>query len=517
MSVHLTDLELFNFIEGGSGAARSPELVHHLQTCAACQARQTQYAQAADQLADTLARMANAAPFAPAQSWTRLAPRLQQARRSERVSQVLRPAAFALMTLLFVFGMIRLVAWMRPQPVIEPSATLLPAIAPTNRPIATTLAAPTPKPQAGRITILVAGMDRRPGEAGPGLTDSLMLFSLDRAQHTAVVFSIPRDLWVDIPGHGPGRINSAYALGENSRPGSGATLLKQTASAALGVRVDHVVRVEFSAVVTLIDAIGGVDIDVPSVINDPLFPDSGHGYDPLFIPAGRQHMDGTLALKYMRTRHSNNDFARSARQQQVVAAARQKIAQPSTWPDFVRRVPDLVAQLKSALATDLSLADMLDLAGQARDVPDGSLRTAVLDGRYVVDYVTPDGAQVLLPLKDRVSAFVGDLFATGQTPATPEAEMARIRVLNGTSQTGLAARTADWLRQRGFNVVSAENADRFTYEKTLLMDHAGRPATVKALADLFKVESGSLVYRPEPAAPSEIDLVLGADFALPAQ
>jgi len=123
---------------------------------------------------------------------------------------------------------------------------------------------------------------------------------------------------------------------------------------------------------------------------------------------------------------------------------------------------------------------------------------------------------VLLPLKDRVSAFVADLFATGQAPITPEAEMARIRVMNGTPQTGLAARTADWLRKHGFNVASAENADRFTYEKTLLIDHSGRPATVKALADLFKITSGNLVYRPEPAAPAEIDLVLGVDFVLPA-
>jgi hypothetical protein len=226
-------------------------------------------------------------------------------------------------------------------------------------------------------------------------------------------------------------------------------------------------------------------------------------------------MDGMLALKYMRTRHSSNDFARSARQQQVLTAARQKVTQPDVWPDLIRRVPNLVAQLKGTWATDLSLADLLDLAQQARNVPDGSLRTAMLDGRYVVDYVTPDGAQVLLPLQDRVSAFISELFGSGQAPATPQAEKARIRVLNGTTQAGLAARTAEWLRQRGYNAVSAENADRFTYEKTSLIDRAGRPATIKALADLFKLASGNLVYRPEAAAPAEIDLVLGQDFVLP--
>jgi LCP family protein required for cell wall assembly len=320
-------------------------------------------------------------------------------------------------------------------------------------------------------------------------------------------------LWIEIPGYGPGRINSAYALGEQN--GQGAALLKQTVGAALDVRVDHVVRLEFNAVVTLIDAIGGVDIDVPSEINDPLYPDSAYGYAPLYIPAGRLHMDGALALKYMRTRHSSNDFARAARQQQVLTAARQKIIQPGVWPGFVKSLPNLIAQLQTAVATDLDLGDLLDLAQQARDVPDGALRTAVLDGRYVVDYVTPEGAQVLLPLKDRLSTIVNDVFETGQAPATPEAEMARVRVLNGTAQTGLAARTMDLLSKRGFNMTGAGNADRFNYVQTQLVDHAGRPATVKALADLLKVAPGNVVYRPDPAAPAEVEIILGADFTSP--
>jgi hypothetical protein len=226
-------------------------------------------------------------------------------------------------------------------------------------------------------------------------------------------------------------------------------------------------------------------------------------------------MDGTLALKYMRTRHNRSDFDRTARQQQVLTAVRLKLTQPGTWPDFVKRAPKLVSQLQGAFATDLSLSDLLDLAQQARDVPDGALRTAVLDGRYVMDYVTPEGAQVLLPLKDRMSAFVNEVFETGQTSATPESEMARVRVLNGTTQTGLAARTAELLRARKYNVVGAENADRFNYAQTLLIDHAGRPATVRALTDWLKIAPGNVVYRPDPAAPAEIEIILGADFVLP--
>jgi len=95
--------------------------------------------------------------------------------------------------------------------------------------------------------------------------------------------------------------------------------------------------------------------------------------------------------------------------------------------------------------------------------------------------------------------------------------MARVRVLNGTAQTGLAARTTDLLSKRGFNMAGAGNADRFNYVQTQLVDHAGRPATVKALADLLKVAPGNVVYRPDPAAPAEVEIILGADFTSPAQ
>ncbi len=515
MSAHPTDLELFNLAEGTLPAARVPQVQHHLKSCAVCQSRRSRHLQASYQLSDALARVANAAPFSPARSWAQLAPRLLTARRTERVAGLLRLAATALVMVLAVFGLLKLTV-LREQPAVSPDATAVRVIRPTAIPtLLVAPIAPTPtKAPAGRITVLIAGMDRRPGETGPGLTDSLLLLSLDRARHTGVMLSLPRDLWVEIPGHGQGRINSAYALGEQN--GQGEALLKQTVGTALGVRVDHLARIEFNAAVALVDAIGGVDIDVPSEINDPLYPDSAYGYAPLYIPAGRLHMDGALALKYMRTRHTSNDFARAARQQQVLTAARQKIIQPGVWPGFVKSLPSLIAQLQTAITTDLNLGDLLDLAQQARDVPDGALRTAVLDGRYVTDYVTPEGAQVLLPLKDRLSTIVNDVFETGQTPATPEAEMARVRVLNGTVQTGLAARTADLLSKRGFNLVGAGNADRFDYAQTQLVDHAGRPATVKALADLLKVAPGNVVYRPDPAAPAEVEIILGADFTPPA-
>lgn len=512
-SGHPSDGELLDLAEGQLNPVHAARLHSHIDACPACQARQGQQTRTARQLSDTLTQVADAVPFSPGPSWAVVAPRLRGARRAAYAGQMLRLAASAAAVIVFALGLLSLKAFLQPQPVVEPLTTPVPTTdKPISVPMVLTPPTPTPAPKVtGRVTVLVVGVDRRPGETGAGLTDSMLLLSLDRTRNAGLMLSVPRDLWVEIPGHGPGRINTAYALGEKDGAG-GEALLKQTVGAALGVRVDHVVRVEFNAVITLIDAIGGVEIDVPAAIDDPLFPDSAYGYDPLFIPAGQQHMDGTVALKYMRTRHSSSDFDRAARQQQVLIAIRNKLIRLDTWPELVKRAPELIAQAQNAIVTDMGVTDMIELVQQGRDMPDGALRTAVLDGRYVVDYVTSEGAQVLLPLRDQISVLINDMFETGLAPATPEVEKARVAVMNGTLQVGLAGQTADLLRGKGFNVTQVGNASHFGYKQTTIVDHAGRPATVKALAELLKLESGSLVYQPDPVAPAEVEIILGEDL-----
>jgi LCP family protein required for cell wall assembly len=514
-SGHPSDGELLDLAEGQLNPVDAARLHSHIEACPACQARQEQQTRTVRQLSDTLAQVAGAAPFSPGPSWAAVAPRLRGARRAAYLTQPLRLAASAAAVIVFALGLLSLKAFLQPQPAVAPLVTPAPTAEKASLvPTAPILPTSTPAPKAtGRVTVLIVGVDRRPGETGTGLTDSMLLLSLDRTRNAGLMLSIPRDLWVEIPGHGPGRINTAYTLGEEGQT-SGAALLKQTVGTALGVRVDHVVRIEFNAVVTLIDAIGGVEIDVPAAIDDPLFPDSAYGYDPLFIPAGRQHMDGSTVLKYMRTRHGSSDFERAGRQQQVLIAIRDKLIRLDTWPELVKHAPELIAQVQSAIATDLGVADMIELVQQGRDLPDGALRTAVLDGRYVVDYVTSEGAQVLLPLRDQVSVLINDMFETGLAPATPEVEKARLAVLNGTLQAGLAGQTAQLLRGEGFNVVQIGNAGHFGYEQTTIIDHAGRPATVKALAELLKLQTGSMVYQPDPVAPAEVEIILGADLAL---
>src|SRR5207248_10957066 len=133
------------------------------------------------------------------------------------------------------------------------------------------------------------------------------------------------DLWVTIPNQRQERINAAPELG-------GSQTAKQTASIVLGQRVDRYVLIGLQGVRSVVDAVGGVDITVAQPIHDDTYPTDDYGYQTVDIPAGRQHMDGDIALKYARTRHQDSDFGRIGRQQQILSAVRPALLNPINLP-----------------------------------------------------------------------------------------------------------------------------------------------------------------------------------------
>lgn len=271
---------------------------------------------------------------------------------------------------------------------------------------------PTNEPWEGneRITILLMGIDRRPGQPFISRTDSIMLLTLDPVNDTAAILSIPRDLYVVIPGHGRDRINTAFVYGSaGNNPVGGAALAMQTIEYNLGVRVNHYMLVDFSAVINGIDALGGIQVFVPRDLSDPTYPDMNYGFDPLFIPAGMQQMDGELALKYARTRHVDNDFGRAARQQQVVLAVRDK-ALGLGLPRMIQVAPDLYRQLENGVRTDLAVDQLVRLATAVNEVPSDAIRTEVLDYQYVNSFTTEQGAQVLILINEQAAPLIQDLF-----------------------------------------------------------------------------------------------------------
>lgn len=253
--------------------------------------------------------------------------------------------------------------------------------------IAFILFPPTP------TTIVLLGVDARPGQGYLTRTDSIMLLNIAPGRAHVALLSIPRDVFIDVPGYGAQRINTINVLGEQDAPGTGPDLIKASLQQSFGVETDYYVRLDFDAFIELVDAVGGVDIDVPYVVEDWEYPTMQGGTEHIRFEPGRQHMDGETALKYARTRHQDDDYRRAERQQQVVDAVIHKLTNPLQ----VVRWPQVLSALQSHIDTDMNVIDLLRLSpglvlgwsGHASMVLDR-------DYLYVTDggYAVPDYAEI---------------------------------------------------------------------------------------------------------------------------
>ncbi len=392
-----------------------------------------------------------------------------------------------------------------------------------------------------RVNILVLGVDQRPSQTIPGLTDSMMLITIDPAHGQVGMLSIPRDTWVKIPGYEIyNKINTAHRIGDiKNYPGGGPALAKQTVSELIGYPVHYYVRLNFEGFREVIDYVGGLDIDVPRDLNDPTYPSDDYGFDPLFIPKGLQHMDGTLALKYARTRHVDNDFGRARRQQQVLLALKNKILSQGMLPTLIRNLPGLARSLAQSVQTDIPLDRLIALAELGRQVDFNQIEQAVIDCSMGECTYSEAGAWILIPDRNKIRAVVDRLFAapiaTAEATPTPldgspaitntvtptatmtldrqrlAAENAKIILLNGTETPGLARRTAAWLQSLGFVVEQLGDADASTYERGTLIAYTDKRYTLGQLAAIFNVTASEVRNPPPDQANLDIRLVLGKE------
>ncbi len=374
-----------------------------------------------------------------------------------------------------------------------------------------------------RVNVLLMGIDQREGEEGPWRTDTMMVLTLDPVTMSAGMLSIPRDLWVTIPGYDfQDRINRAHYYGElYDYPGSGPALARDTVTWNLGIPINFFVRVNFVAFETLVDEIGGIDIYVPETIDDPHYPDEKYGYDPFYIEAGWQHLDGKTALKYARTRVTfGGDFDRGQRQQAVIMAVRDRVVKLDQLPGLIAKAPALIETLGDAVRTDMDMDQAIKLARLAADVNQEQIVSAVVDHKYTWPRETPDGAQVLVPNREAIRDLRDLLFSGAEVnggatdPATALAqENARVAVLNGSTTAGLAHRTGDYLTQQGFQVVQVGDAATLS-EATLIVDYTDKPYTSKQLATVFDLPISSVITGFSPEGDYDVALILGEDFEL---
>ncbi len=241
-----------------------------------------------------------------------------------------------------------------------------------------------------KSTIMIMGVDERDDDVGR--SDTLMIATIDPKKDQAALLSIPRDTRVKIKGHGYDKINAAYAYG-------GHTLTKGTVESFLGVPMDHYVIINIKAFQRIIDALGGIDIDVEKRMyyEDPWDDDGGLVIN---LHPGMQHMDGKTAVTYVRYRDEEGDIGRIARQQKFMKAVMEKITSPSIIP----QLPSILKEIMSSVKTDLSFRQMLEFAGTLKEAQKNGLKTDMVPGRplYIegISYWIPDIKKLRQTLAD---------------------------------------------------------------------------------------------------------------------
>jgi LCP family protein required for cell wall assembly len=386
---------------------------------------------------------------------------------------------------------------------------------------ATAVTVPVKEPSPSAMNLLVIGSDRRSNDPSlGGRSDTLMIVHIDPDQNYLSVLSLPRDLRVDIPGHGKGKLNTAFAFG-------GPALAVKTIKQTTGVDINHYLEVGFGAFTDIVDSLGGVYVDVDRRYYNP-----DYNYEPINLYPGYRLLDGADALDYVRFRHDSNlDFGRMERQQRFITALRE---QAMGW-DLPFKLPGLVSALFSNITTDLDANEIIRLAKWGIGLNGDNIRGITLRGS------TPmiNGASYVVATEEQLAHAVSqllyvstpdDLAATdGQTTTSttlgPHASYSSstttttgtvdlagiiIDVSGAGGRTGEAGAAAEWLRSLGLTVGTSADDGANMQERSSIEYPSGMLAQAKRVAAVTGVDG---VTRGSVA---RITLVLGADFVLPA-
>ncbi|QLG42362.1 LCP family protein [Paenibacillus sp. E222] len=265
-----------------------------------------------------------------------------------------------------------------------------------------------------RVNILLLGGDTRGEDAGR--SDSVMVASIDPLSKKAHLFSVLRDTYVDIPGHGKSRLNAAFSYG-------GAELTKQTVGDLLGIPIQHYVYTDFVGFMALVDAVDGIDIDVEKDMYYTSKADK-HMYD-IDLKKGLQHMDGKTALQYVRFRHdATSDFTRTERQRIFMTELAKKMQ--STTSLF--KIPEILEAVAPYIETDLSPTQMLKLASLGFDINVNEIDKQQIPPNTLLTNELAGSAQVLGVNKPKLQSYIQNLFE--EDAKSSEDESAKAQDLN---------------------------------------------------------------------------------------
>jgi LCP family protein required for cell wall assembly len=358
-----------------------------------------------------------------------------------------------------------------------------------------------------RINILLLGIGG-PGHDGPYLSDTNIIVSIKPSTKEVAMISIPRDLGVKMENYGLYKINYADAFGEKSNPGYGGDYARKIFAQTFNLEIPYYARVNFDAFEQMVDAVGGIEVDVAQPFSDYSYPGPNYSYQTISFASGTQSFNGDLALKYARSRHGtngeNSDFARSRRQQQIISALKDKIMSFGTLtsPTTLHKI---WSSLSDNIDTNLEFSQMIYLASIAKDIDSSKIKNLVIDSSsngYLYSYIAPNGAFMLAPKGgnfEPINLAIANIFQSefsstipNETPLAFEQtngaeyinrqnttssaliptstfsttttqrlvflENAKIEIQNGTWRAGLASRIQNQLANQGFNIITIGNS-----------------------------------------------------------
>lgn len=352
-----------------------------------------------------------------------------------------------------------------------------------------------------RINALLLGMGGARHEGGY-LADTIILVSIKPSTGDIALLSLPRDLSVPIGNGVWQKVNTLNAYAEAEERGSGGEETRRVLASLFGIQLPYVVRVDFTGFQELVDAVGGVSVTVENTLDDPRYPvldkEDVYPYEErferLYIEAGKQSMDGDLALQYVRSRYGKggegSDFARIKRQQNILLALKNKML---SWPTLANpiRINKILSSVEGHVDTNIPLQQLLRFAHLARSFGEPNIKRVTLSDAtngYLVSRII-EGSYVLIPrdgtfaeIRRLTQQLFSDAVAEESTTRVPTA----VEILNGTDIQGLGHQIADLLSQQGFEVVNVGNAPERPVAQTQLYNlHPGEKTNQERRIQLF--------------------------------
>ena len=393
--------------------------------------------------------------------------------------------------------------------------------------------APTLPPWDGkeRLNVLLVGSDQRPGDSSFN-TDTMIVVSVDPTTSQVAMFQVPRDM-VDVPvpknaqsvwgSVYRGKINSWFSQNRKRAdlwPGKsdnarGFAALKALLGELYGLDIRYYGLVNFNGFKKVVDALGGVQVNVQIPVAESTYPIGGGFSSRIYIPAGPQHMTGTQALIYARSRHraAAGDFDRGRRQQRVLLSLREQMNAQA----IVANLPQLVSALKDSVKTDIKTSELPKLLALAESVDTKNIRSFVFSPRYyATEFANSSRGYIITPNVPRIRRAVKEAFST--TPELLaqrdrlESEAAAVWVRNGSGRTGLANSTTDYLLYQGI-AASAPNqkaTERPATTQIVVYNgaEADLPETIAYLEKLYKTK---VTLATDPKVVADIVITLGKD------